>query len=83
MRAVGAHGEGMGTSIGGLGAARCGRSSVGLHESVRREGPEVHCWEAGTHMGHNVRGAKGSQTRWAAGQTGEQERVVGQLWREE
>ena len=48
VRAVGAHGEGMGASIGGLGAARCGRSSTGSHESAWHEGPEVCCWEAGT-----------------------------------
>ena len=83
MKAVGARGEGMGTSIGGLGVARCGRSGVGLHESARHEGPEVHCCEAGTRMGHNIRGVNGPQTRWAAGKTGEQEQAVGQLWQEE
>ena len=55
VRAMGAHGEGTGTSIGGLGAARCGRSGAGSRESAWHEGPEVRCWEAGTRMGHAPR----------------------------
>ena len=45
-------------------------------------GPEGHHWGAGTHMGHTPHnGMKGSQKRWAAGQTGKQEQLAWQTGR--
>ena len=69
-----ARGEGMGTSIGGLGVARCGRSGTGSRESAWHEEPEVRCWEAGTRMGHTPRkgheGVTDEVGGWANGRTG-------------
>ena len=47
---MGAHREGMGTCIGGLGVARCGRTSVGLCEVVWRQcggSVEAAYWQVG------------------------------------
>ena len=74
VRAMGACWEGMGISIGSLGVARCGRSGMGSRESAWHEGPEVCCWEAGTHMGHaphkRREGVTDEVGGWANGQTG-------------
>ena len=45
-------------------------------------GLEAHHWGAGTYMGHTPRnGLKGSQKRWVAGRTGEQEQPAWQTGR--
>ena len=71
VRAVGAHGEGPGACIGGLGAAGCGRSSTGLRGGgVRLAGRP---WGAGSAPlgGRHADGAQGMPREGHEGVTDE------------
>ena len=71
VRAMGAHGEGPGACIGGLGVARCGRSGAGLRGGGM--GLAGRPWGAGSVPlgGRHMDGARGMPREGCAGVTDE------------
>ena len=71
VRAMGAHGEGPGACIGGLGVAGCGRSGAGLRGGGM--GLAGRPWGAGSALlgGRHADGARGMPCEGREGVTGE------------